>query len=265
MFDPDVTCRQRELAAVAEQATEEKYGSTAHVFPRIDGRRPGAHVTVGSMLCPVCGERFGAGVKRCPTHGVELADDPPDDRRLADRLAAPVVARGACVSLVLTALLYALASTVLSVLLVVRDSGYSRLLETAQVVQVGALPLAIASLLVLAAIVLLRAHAALTARSGLAASGDGRRARAMRYLLVPLVLCAAVWALTGVVGSKQLVEHDAGARRLGVSVSPPSDSLLTLLAVNNAAYAGAVGALVVMGGVLMVAGYERVRGGAAAD
>lgn len=214
------------------------------------------------MLCPVWGERFGVGVRRCPTHDVELVDAPPDDRPLADRLSAPAVARVAFVVLVLVALVYAVASVVVSLLFALEDSDLVGALEVTQIAQTAALPVMYASLAVLGAIVLLRAYAALGARSGAAATTPtrGRHPRAMGFLLVVAVSCTVVWGVTDALSSKQQVEY--GPLGFGASMPPPSDALVTLLTINFAAYAGAVGSLAVMGGILMVAGYESLpRGG----
>lgn len=222
------------------------------------------------MYCPVDGMEYREGITRCPQHDVDLVDEPPDideEPSWLETLGADDAMRRGFRVVAWAAVVYAVCGVLVS--------GWFALAQRQRWTPGSFLDLLIfgsgaartvllASVACMAAAVLVRTFARLGSRAPATepvAEHDPDLEGAMAWV-VPLltalvVVFAAVWAVTGVVVAWD--EADAGAAGLAQFVGS-SAPFTNVMALHKAAYACGLGALVILGALLMGRAYDRLAG-----
>jgi cytochrome b subunit of formate dehydrogenase len=227
------------------------------------------------MYCPVCGDEYREGVTHCPEHGVELVDEPPELEEavpLLQRFNDRTAVRIPFITLLVAGVVYAvsgLVTSTLSVLIFVREWDAATAAQIAQGVQSGAFAVAVGAMGALSGAVLLRAYLAIAKadeREAPVASDPGEEdvrkspigSALMRLLFALMIVFTLLWVATGIITSTELAELTA-APFAAFERGEPEDSLVTLFALNHAAYSGGIACLAIMGAALIVRGHERLR------
>lgn len=233
------------------------------------------------MYCPVDGVEWREGITHCPEHHVDLVEDPPegyedqyseDEVTVLDRAGLEGLAGYAAVVVFVAAVVYAVAGVVSAgwVALAAAKEWYEPgPYEIVRFVVDGSRAVAVGGLGCIAAGVLGRAWVRLAGPPGPASNSsasevegaggglEGPSGWAISLLTSLAVVFAIVWGATGVAVSWDTL---AVQRESFSPFGPddPSDTFLTLTAINNAAYYCAVAALASMGALVMARGYRRI-------
>ena len=208
--------------------------------------------------CPNCGAEYLEGIEECADCRLPLTDEPPepeDEQSLLDRLTAAWVLRGVFGALVLSAAAYALIGVGTMLFFVLSDDSPDGssfdLVRDLNEIQTGLFRVAIACVAILGGAVLVKRYedpSTLRLRPS---------TLALRTLFWIVVLFSIVWAVTGIATSRIQTEQSLGLR--GVQEQEEtSESDLTLLTLQYAAYVGGTAAFAVMAGMFMV-GQARPR------
>jgi hypothetical protein len=224
------------------------------------------------MYCPICGDEYREGITRCPEHDVELVEDRPEIEQplsWVDRFNDRTAVRITFLVFLAAAATYAvtgMSGALLYLLTVFRDWEPTTARDLMHGIQLAAFPVAIAALGVLIGALALRTYLILD--NGPAAI-DVRPVEEetvnkglipptlMRILFYLTILFALVWAGTGIASSREEAEYELNPAGVFEGGEEPSDSLITLSAINYAAYSGGVACLAIMGAGLIVRTYKR--------
>ncbi|MFN2526357.1 MAG: hypothetical protein ABR505_08860 [Actinomycetota bacterium] len=226
------------------------------------------------MYCPIDGEEFREGITRCPEHGVELEEEPPEIEELLsflDRFNDRIIMRITFVVLLAAAFVYAVSGATVAFLYLMiqfRDWEADSAAFSLQQIQSAAFPIGIAALGGMVGAVILRIYLRHPERrSEDARASDSERdpdrsfgpisPTVMRLLFALTVLFALLWAGTGIATSKEQVELTHAFGNVAGERPEPSDTYLTLAALNYAGYTGGVAALAIMGAGLIAGTHER--------
>lgn len=224
------------------------------------------------MYCPIDGDEFREGITRCPEHGVDLVEEPPDLEEPAswiDRFNDRTAVHLSFVVLLLAAVIYAIAGFITAGIYLMTQLQHWKAIETAQVfnqVQAAAFPVGLAAFGALAGALLLRTYLLFSDRASVSSSSDEESAPGpipgtiMRLLFALTVVFALLWAGTGIATSRDQVESSASFG-FGGTPEEPDDSFITLLTLNHVGYTGAVASLAIMGAGLILRTHQRGRRG----
>lgn len=224
------------------------------------------------MYCPVDGVEWREGITRCPEHDVDLVDEPPEEEpSFLDRADARGLGEAAVVVISVAAVLYAASGVVLAgwyTLAASRPWTQTGVIQALQFVQGSSFVVAMGALGCLVAGVLGRTWIRLGSRDEApepAESGDvdGRRGAApwVITLLSSLVIVFAVlWAATGIAISWEDANFRFDPVYAPGGPEEPSETIVNLAALHDAAYTCGIAALASMGAVILARVYDRLTG-----